>query len=294
MLIDRTSSRLLHDFFFFLMIRRPPRSTLFPYTTLFRSYGAPSTRTLRPAGSVTIVNWNCRAYEAEYTPDSVIAARVSLGSVVPGVHEAKVQRVSALTATSLGTVTVWALPSAHHRTAGSVADTPSTRTSTLGTLDWTSIRYSWTQFATTAFGASIRIEPVGVVPEKSPVHPSKVYRSCPLPGGAVAEIATTSPAPYHPLPGLTLPTFAFIVRKYSAANPHTSDLALSAMIVLDGERSPSLHAKNTYWVPGPVDWGLRHTAVCAVSASQYAENGAMKGALSTTTMSWVGFVSIVT
>src|SRR5690349_24790798 len=26
-------------FFFFLMIRRPPRSTLFPYTTLFRSIG---------------------------------------------------------------------------------------------------------------------------------------------------------------------------------------------------------------------------------------------------------------
>src|SRR5260221_10218720 len=30
----------LHFFlFFFLMIRRPPRSTLFPYTTLFRSHG---------------------------------------------------------------------------------------------------------------------------------------------------------------------------------------------------------------------------------------------------------------
>src|SRR6516162_11070385 len=27
----------LHCLFFFLMIRRPPRSTLFPYTTLFRS-----------------------------------------------------------------------------------------------------------------------------------------------------------------------------------------------------------------------------------------------------------------
>src|SRR5256885_16055233 len=27
------------DFLFFLMIRRPPRSTLFPYTTLFRSPG---------------------------------------------------------------------------------------------------------------------------------------------------------------------------------------------------------------------------------------------------------------
>src|SRR5438132_12119833 len=29
-------------FFFFLMIRRPPRSTLFPYTTLFRSREARS------------------------------------------------------------------------------------------------------------------------------------------------------------------------------------------------------------------------------------------------------------
>src|SRR6266487_5365549 len=28
---------LFSYFFFFLMIRRPPRSTLFPYTTLFRS-----------------------------------------------------------------------------------------------------------------------------------------------------------------------------------------------------------------------------------------------------------------
>src|SRR5256885_16709397 len=30
---------VLVKFFFFLMIRRPPRSTLFPYTTLFRSAG---------------------------------------------------------------------------------------------------------------------------------------------------------------------------------------------------------------------------------------------------------------
>src|SRR5256886_17556191 len=30
-------SHLTFSFFFFLMIRRPPRSTLFPYTTLFRS-----------------------------------------------------------------------------------------------------------------------------------------------------------------------------------------------------------------------------------------------------------------
>src|SRR5258708_13874323 len=30
----------MHCYFFFLMIRRPPRSTLFPYTTLFRSQRA--------------------------------------------------------------------------------------------------------------------------------------------------------------------------------------------------------------------------------------------------------------
>src|SRR2546422_11773474 len=31
------SASSFYSFFFFLMIRRPPRSTLFPYTTLFRS-----------------------------------------------------------------------------------------------------------------------------------------------------------------------------------------------------------------------------------------------------------------
>src|SRR2546430_9283319 len=36
-------------FFFFLMIRRPPRSTLFPYTTLFRSPPAP-----RPDGTYPV------------------------------------------------------------------------------------------------------------------------------------------------------------------------------------------------------------------------------------------------
>src|SRR5260370_40116544 len=42
-------------FFFFLMIRRPPRSTLFPYTTLFRSFSAARVRRLTgpcTAGSI--------------------------------------------------------------------------------------------------------------------------------------------------------------------------------------------------------------------------------------------------
>src|SRR5438094_10268497 len=33
-----TSADFVRGLFFFLMIRRPPRSTLFPYTTLFRSF----------------------------------------------------------------------------------------------------------------------------------------------------------------------------------------------------------------------------------------------------------------
>src|SRR5258708_5455930 len=44
--------------FFFLMIRRPPRSTLFPYTTLFRSTSASplvSTRTVRPASQSSLI-----------------------------------------------------------------------------------------------------------------------------------------------------------------------------------------------------------------------------------------------
>src|SRR2546429_5797507 len=38
------------SFFFFLMIRRPPRSTLFPYTTLFRSFGFENLRLLGTLG----------------------------------------------------------------------------------------------------------------------------------------------------------------------------------------------------------------------------------------------------
>src|SRR2546430_13562600 len=41
-------------FFFFLMIRRPPRSTLFPYTPLFRSIDRAGRRNIgeRPAGAL--------------------------------------------------------------------------------------------------------------------------------------------------------------------------------------------------------------------------------------------------
>src|SRR6266850_6111072 len=42
--IEELVGRVQGVFFFFLMIRRPPRSTLFPYTTLFRSARRPGGR----------------------------------------------------------------------------------------------------------------------------------------------------------------------------------------------------------------------------------------------------------
>src|SRR2546422_8566384 len=46
-------------FFFFLMIRRPPRSTLFPYTTLFRSSSSGGLRfTETTAPLISAVGWS--------------------------------------------------------------------------------------------------------------------------------------------------------------------------------------------------------------------------------------------
>src|SRR5437764_8149989 len=47
--------------FFFLMIRRPPRSTLFPYTTLFRSAEVPGRRA---AAAAAIRTSRCRVPRA--------------------------------------------------------------------------------------------------------------------------------------------------------------------------------------------------------------------------------------
>src|SRR3712207_8268346 len=44
------SAGSVSQFLFFLMIRRPPRSTLFPYTTLFRSSPRPRAAAPRPPG----------------------------------------------------------------------------------------------------------------------------------------------------------------------------------------------------------------------------------------------------
>src|SRR5260370_13457924 len=55
-------------FFFFLMIRRPPRSTLFPYTTLFRSLAAAAdaavTRLAEQSGSARVEDWAWKRFNS--------------------------------------------------------------------------------------------------------------------------------------------------------------------------------------------------------------------------------------
>src|SRR2546430_12556537 len=62
-------------FFFFLMIRRPPRSTLFPYTTLFRSVVSPRFVELAHRANLGVHVW---------TVDSEEDARRLLGWGVDG------------------------------------------------------------------------------------------------------------------------------------------------------------------------------------------------------------------
>src|SRR2546430_7676274 len=82
-------------YFFFLMIRRPPRSTLFPYTTLFRSRSAslsgslrgvnapmpPAISTVRPGYSslsVTMVKSRSEEHTSELQSQSNLVCRLLL------------------------------------------------------------------------------------------------------------------------------------------------------------------------------------------------------------------------
>src|SRR5687768_17853015 len=56
--------------FFFLMIRRPPRSTLFPYTTLFRSWVSEMAVTLFNRGALRFHKRLRDVRSEEHTSDS--------------------------------------------------------------------------------------------------------------------------------------------------------------------------------------------------------------------------------
>src|SRR3712207_8840362 len=68
--------------FFFLMIRRPPRSTLFPYTTLFRSTARCYPRQPRPSGQafkrpclVSLVNRSQGGPQTAFTNNGSVTER---------------------------------------------------------------------------------------------------------------------------------------------------------------------------------------------------------------------------
>src|SRR2546427_7001150 len=94
--------------FFFLMIRRPPRSTLFPYTTLFRSRGrtggrrgctrraAPQARPRRPAWPGWRRGWRSRGlrseeHTSELQSQSNLVCRLLLEKKKKKTHKSKQQ-----------------------------------------------------------------------------------------------------------------------------------------------------------------------------------------------------------
>src|SRR3712207_245304 len=84
MIRRRTRLTLVH--FFFLMIRRPPRSTLFPYTTLFRSLIAAA------HSSCFAMALSNEIAKAGGTPQSLeVSADVTLGQKDGGPHITKIK-----------------------------------------------------------------------------------------------------------------------------------------------------------------------------------------------------------
>src|SRR2546430_8528137 len=70
------------------MIRRPPRSTLFPYTTLFRSRAASATEPVKPASAVAdaktpVVQERSEEHTSELQSQSNLVCRLLLEKKKP-------------------------------------------------------------------------------------------------------------------------------------------------------------------------------------------------------------------
>src|SRR5687768_18107654 len=70
---------LLSVLFFFLMIRRPPRSTLFPYTTLFRSPIRNMTTTQTQQITPQLRQWIVDQAEAGHSAEVVLKSMLDSG-----------------------------------------------------------------------------------------------------------------------------------------------------------------------------------------------------------------------
>src|SRR3990170_7739641 len=79
-------------FFFFLMIRRPPRSTLFPYTTLFRSCaGSRSTTTSFGAWPPVICACRSEEHTSELQSPDHLVCRLLLEKKKYHTHQERTQ-----------------------------------------------------------------------------------------------------------------------------------------------------------------------------------------------------------
>src|ERR1039457_7409379 len=65
-------------FFFFLMIRRPPRSTLFPYTTLFRSRNEEGVFALHQTPSLPFAKYRSEEHTSELQSPCNLVCRLLL------------------------------------------------------------------------------------------------------------------------------------------------------------------------------------------------------------------------
>src|SRR3712207_9361311 len=102
--VVRAVRLICNHFFFFLMIRRPPRSTLFPYTTLFRSRGGPGLlprpddaprrpARLIPSGPVVLVasswapsSWRSEEHTSELQSRQYLVCRLLLEKKKTVIH----------------------------------------------------------------------------------------------------------------------------------------------------------------------------------------------------------------
>src|SRR3982751_7063375 len=89
--------------FFFLMIRRPPRSTLFPYTTLFRSKAGRVCISRRYSGSWfrSCTSKRSEEHTSELQSRSDLVCRLLLAKKTHYIHGTRSGRHSTLTAIGL-------------------------------------------------------------------------------------------------------------------------------------------------------------------------------------------------
>src|SRR6266487_5216416 len=98
---------MMCTFFFFLMIRRPPRSTLFPYTTLFRSAERVPRRPMRSPSCWSVRSRRSEEHTSELQSPVHLVCRLLLEKKknfhIPqrqeqrhGIHDVQLQVIEAL------------------------------------------------------------------------------------------------------------------------------------------------------------------------------------------------------